>query len=144
VGAPGEQERRETATHDGPGGGHCLGADRRGDDDGADGRASRAQRIAMTSALTKVIDDAKQEGRLTIRWTNLMLGDPDGPSSPKTASTACSATIFEAFPESQARQLSAALAAKGMTFTDVSIAWWRAHPGIDEDNQKLAKLLREK
>jgi len=26
----------------------------------------------------------------------------------------------------------------------VSIAWWRAHPGIDQDNQKLAKLLRER
>jgi hypothetical protein len=51
---------------------------------------------------------------------------------------------LEAFPDSHARQLAAALAAKGVKFTDVSIAWWRAHPGIDEDNQKLAKLLREK
>jgi hypothetical protein len=50
---------------------------------------------------------------------------------------------LEAFADSHARQLSAALAAKGVKLTDVSIAWWRAHPGIDEDNQKLAKLLRE-
>ena len=51
---------------------------------------------------------------------------------------------LEAFPDSHERQLAAALAAKGVKFTDVPIAWWRAHPGIDEDNQKLAKLLREK
>jgi hypothetical protein len=70
------------------------------------GAASRAQSIAMTPALTKVVEAAK--------------------------------------PEPHARQLSAALAAKGVSFTDVSIAWWRAHPGIDDDNQKLAKLPREK
>ena len=51
---------------------------------------------------------------------------------------------LEAFPDGHERQLAAALAAKGVKFTDVSIAWWRAHPGIDEDNQKLTKLLREK
>jgi hypothetical protein len=51
---------------------------------------------------------------------------------------------LEAFPDSHARRLAAVLAAKGVKFTDVSIAWRRAHPGIDDDNQKLAKLLREK
>ena len=51
---------------------------------------------------------------------------------------------LEAFPDSHARQIAAALTAKGVNFTDVSIAWWRAHPGIDQDNQKLAKLLRER
>jgi len=45
---------------------------------------------------------------------------------------------------SLARRLAAVPVAKGVTFTDVSIAWWRAHPSLDEDNQKLAKLLREK
>lgn len=51
---------------------------------------------------------------------------------------------LEAFPDSHARQTAAALTAKGIKLTDVSIAWWRAHPGIDQDNQKLAKRLREK
>lgn len=51
---------------------------------------------------------------------------------------------LEAFPDSHARKIVAALTAKGVTFTDVSIAWWRAHPGIDADNQQLAKIIREK
>jgi ABC-type Fe3+ transport system substrate-binding protein len=51
---------------------------------------------------------------------------------------------LEAFPDSHAHQTAAALTAQGIKFTDVSIAWWRAHPGIDHDNQELAKLVREK
>ena len=34
--------------------------------------------------------------------------------------------------------------ASAAALADVSIACWRAHPGIDQDNQKPAKLLREK
>lgn len=51
---------------------------------------------------------------------------------------------LEAFPDSHAHQMAAALVAKGVKFTDVSLAWWRAHPGIDQDNQKLAKIVRER
>src|SRR5690242_12066986 len=40
--------------------------------------AARADSIEITPALAKVIDAAKQESTVTIRWTNLMLGGPDG------------------------------------------------------------------
>jgi hypothetical protein len=39
---------------------------------------ARAESIEVTPTLAKVIDAAKQEGTVTIRWTNLMLGGPDG------------------------------------------------------------------
>ncbi len=48
------------------------------------------------------------------------------------------------FPDSHARESEAALIAKGVKFVDVSIAWWRAHPGIDASIQELAKIVREK
>lgn len=49
-----------------------------------------------------------------------------------------------AFPDSHAREKAQALIDKGVKFVDVSIAWWQAHPGIDQDNQQLAKLVRER
>jgi ABC-type Fe3+ transport system substrate-binding protein len=48
------------------------------------------------------------------------------------------------FPDSHAREKEKALVDKGVKFVDVSIAWWRAHPGIDVANQALAKIVREK
>jgi hypothetical protein len=37
-----------------------------------------------------------------------------------------------------------ALAAKGVSFVDVTTVWWRKHPGLDEANAALAKLVRER
>ncbi len=48
------------------------------------------------------------------------------------------------FPDSHVRQEADALAARGMTFIDVTIDWWRSHPGLDAANTALAKLVREK
>ncbi len=48
------------------------------------------------------------------------------------------------FPDSHAREKAQALIDRGVKFVDVSIAWFREHPGIDQDNQQLAKLVRER
>jgi iron(III) transport system substrate-binding protein len=48
------------------------------------------------------------------------------------------------FPDSHVRTEISRLAAKGVQFIDVTIDWWRAHPGLDEANNALAKLVREK
>jgi ABC-type Fe3+ transport system substrate-binding protein len=48
------------------------------------------------------------------------------------------------FPDSHVRQEADALAAKGVKFIDVTIDWWRSHPGLDAANVALAKLVREK
>lgn len=51
---------------------------------------------------------------------------------------------LDQFPESHMRQEFADLAARGGKPVDVSIAWWRSHPGLAEANAELAKLVREK
>lgn len=51
---------------------------------------------------------------------------------------------LDQFPDSHMRQEFADLAARGGKPVDVSIAWWRSHPGLAEANAELAKLVREK
>ncbi len=48
------------------------------------------------------------------------------------------------FPDSHVHAQADALAAKGIKFIDVTIDWWRSHPGLDAANNALAKLVREK
>lgn len=48
------------------------------------------------------------------------------------------------FPDSHMRREIAAVEARGAKVVDVSIAWWRSHPGLDAANAELAKLVREK
>ena len=48
------------------------------------------------------------------------------------------------FPESHMRQEFQAIEARGAKPVDVTIAWWRSHPGLDKENAELAKLVREK
>ncbi len=48
------------------------------------------------------------------------------------------------FPDSHVRREVSRLEANGVKFIDVTIDWWRAHPGLDEANTALAKLVREK
>src|SRR5579864_4458701 len=48
------------------------------------------------------------------------------------------------FPDSHVRKEADALAASGIKFIDVTIEWWRSHPGLDAANTALAKLVREK
>jgi ABC-type Fe3+ transport system substrate-binding protein len=44
-------------------------------------------------------------------------------------------------PDSHMHAQVAALEAKGITPIPVTVAWWRAHPGIDKANAELAKLV---
>jgi ABC-type Fe3+ transport system substrate-binding protein len=48
------------------------------------------------------------------------------------------------FPESRIRAEIEGLTKKGVAFIDVTTDWWRAHPGLDEANATLAKLVRDK
>ncbi len=48
------------------------------------------------------------------------------------------------FPDSHVHKEADALAAKGVNFIDVTIDWWRGHPGLDAANTALAKIVREK
>jgi ABC-type Fe3+ transport system substrate-binding protein len=48
------------------------------------------------------------------------------------------------FPDSHMRREIEAVEARGGKAVDVSIAWWRSHPGLDAANAELAKLVREK
>jgi len=47
------------------------------------------------------------------------------------------------FPQSHMKREIDAVAAKGANVVDVSIAWWRSHPGLDQENAELAKLVRQ-
>lgn len=51
---------------------------------------------------------------------------------------------LDQFPESHMRPEFAAIEARGGKPVDVTIAWWRSHPGLDAANAALAKLVREK
>ena len=51
---------------------------------------------------------------------------------------------LDQFPESHMRQEFAAIEARGGKPVDVTIPWWRSHPGLDAANAELAKLVREK
>ncbi len=53
-------------------------------------------------------------------------------------------TDLDQFPDSQMKKEFAAIEARGGKPVDVSIAWWRSHPGLDKENAALAKLVREK
>ncbi len=44
-------------------------------------------------------------------------------------------------PDSHMHQEVAALTAQGIKTIDVTLDWWRGHPGIDKANQELAKLV---
>jgi len=48
------------------------------------------------------------------------------------------------FTDSHVRSEVDALAAKGVHFVDVTIDWWRSHPGLDAANAALARLVRDK
>jgi ABC-type Fe3+ transport system substrate-binding protein len=48
------------------------------------------------------------------------------------------------YPDSQGRKELAALEAAGVKFVDVTIAWWQSHPGIDQANEELAKIITQK
>lgn len=50
-------------------------------------------------------------------------------------------TLYE-YPETHRHQEIADLEAKGIVFRDITVDWWLAHPGIDEANNKLARILR--
>jgi ABC-type Fe3+ transport system substrate-binding protein len=44
-------------------------------------------------------------------------------------------------PDSHMHQAVAALNARGVKTIDVTMDWWRSHPGIDKQNEALAKLV---
>jgi len=48
------------------------------------------------------------------------------------------------FPQSHMRAEFDAIEKKGAKPVDVSIAWWRSHPGLDQANAELAKLVRQR
>ena len=47
------------------------------------------------------------------------------------------------FQQSHMRQEIDRVVAAGAKFVDVSIGWWRSHPGLDRANAELAKLVRQ-
>lgn len=47
----------------------------------------------------------------------------------------------DTLPDSHMHQAVAALNARGVKTIDVTMDWWRSHPGIDKANQALAKLV---
>jgi ABC-type Fe3+ transport system substrate-binding protein len=51
---------------------------------------------------------------------------------------------LDQFPASHMKKEFEAIEARGGKPVDVSIAWWRSHPGLDKENSNLAKLVREK
>ncbi|HEV8015405.1 MAG TPA: extracellular solute-binding protein [Stellaceae bacterium] len=51
---------------------------------------------------------------------------------------------LDQFPDSHMKQEFDAVEARGGKPVDVSIAWWRSHPGLEAANAELAKLVREK
>ena len=51
---------------------------------------------------------------------------------------------LDQFPQSHMKQEFDAIEARGGKPVDVTIAWWRSHPGLDQANAELAKLVREK
>ena len=51
---------------------------------------------------------------------------------------------LDQFPDSHMKKEFEAIEARGGKPVDVSIAWWRSHPGLDKENADLAKLVREK
>ncbi len=48
------------------------------------------------------------------------------------------------FPDSHMKHEFETVEARGGKPVDVSIAWWRSHPGLEAANAELAKLVREK
>jgi ABC-type Fe3+ transport system substrate-binding protein len=44
-------------------------------------------------------------------------------------------------PDSHMHQAVAELTAKGIKTIDVTMDWWRSHPGIDKENEAMAKLV---
>ena len=47
----------------------------------------------------------------------------------------------DTLPDSHMHQAVAALNTEGIKTIDVTMDWWRSHPGIDKANQELAKLV---
>jgi hypothetical protein len=47
------------------------------------------------------------------------------------------------FPSSLSEKKISGLEAKGVKFTDVTIDWWRSHPGIDKSVAALSKIVNE-
>jgi ABC-type Fe3+ transport system substrate-binding protein len=48
------------------------------------------------------------------------------------------------YPDARSKKEIADLEASGVKFTDVTIDWWQSHPGIDQANQELAKIITRK
>ena len=47
----------------------------------------------------------------------------------------------DTLPDSHMHQAVAALTVRGIKTIDVTMDWWRSHPGIDKENEALAKLV---
>ncbi len=47
----------------------------------------------------------------------------------------------DTLPDSHMHQAVAELTAKGIKTIDVTMDWWRSHPGIDKANEEMAKLV---
>jgi ABC-type Fe3+ transport system substrate-binding protein len=48
------------------------------------------------------------------------------------------------YPDSRSKKEIADLEASGVKFVAVTVAWWQSHPGIDQANQELAKIITRK
>jgi ABC-type Fe3+ transport system substrate-binding protein len=48
------------------------------------------------------------------------------------------------YSDSKGRKQLDELEAQGVKFVDVTIQWWQSHPGIDQANQELAKIITRK
>ena len=48
------------------------------------------------------------------------------------------------YPDSRSRPEIDALEKAGVAFVEVTIAWWQSHPGIDKENEELAKIITRK
>jgi ABC-type Fe3+ transport system substrate-binding protein len=49
---------------------------------------------------------------------------------------------LDLYPGSHSAERVRALRAKGVTFTDVNIEWWKTNQGIEKDHLELTKIIR--
>jgi len=48
------------------------------------------------------------------------------------------------YPDAKGKKQIEELEASGVRFVDVTIDWWQSHPGIDQANEELAKIITRK
>jgi len=48
---------------------------------------------------------------------------------------------LDSYADTDTHRQITALEQQGVTFTNVTIAWWRTHEGVDEDLGKLIKIV---